>query len=108
MALEPDFLTMTNDTVTIAQPSTYSKYGAPTFSAASSATPARLELRSRMIVDSDGVERVSSGTIFVLSTTARCGVQSKITLSDGSSPEILRVDTMNDEEGQHHLEVMFR
>lgn len=108
MALEPDFLTMTNDTVTVAAPSTYDKYGAPTFASASSAIPARLELSSRIIVDSDGVERVSSGTIFVLSTSVTIGPQHKITLSDGRTPEVMRVDVLNDEEGQHHLEVMFR
>ena len=108
MALEADFLTMTNKTVTIAQPSTYSKYGAPTFGAASTAIPARLEIAHRVVVDIDGVERVSSGTLFILSTTATVTPGTKITLPDGSTPEILRVDVHEDEEGQHHLEVFLR
>lgn len=108
MALEPDFLTMTNDTVTVAQPSTYSKYGAPTFASPSSAIPARLEIGGKIVVDSEGVERMSSGLLFILSTTAVVTTESKLTLSNGDTPEILRVDILNDEEGQHHLEVALR
>ena len=108
MALESDFLTMTNETVTVKSPSGYSKYGAPTFGAESTAIPARHEIYTRRIVDSNGVECVSSGTLFVLSTTATIGVDDQITLSDGSTPEIARVEIHKDQEGQHHLEVMLR
>lgn len=108
MGLEKDFLTMTNDTITVADPSTASKYGAHTFGSASTAIPARLEMGNRVFVDSQGVEQIASGTLFVLSTTASISPQSKVTLSDGETPEILRVDVMNDQDGQHHLEVLFR
>ena len=66
MALEPDFLTMTQDTVTIAEASTFSKYGAPTYGSASTAIPAYVEYYTRKVVDLRGVEVVASGTIFLL------------------------------------------
>lgn len=108
MSLAKDFLTMTSDTITIASPSTMSKYGAPTYGSDSTAIPARVELAHRVVVDQDGVEQIATGTLYVLSTTASLNTDSKVTLPDGRTPKILRVDVLNDEEGQHHLEVMFR
>ena len=108
MALEQEYLSMTTDTVTVALPSTMSKYGAPTYGTDSVAYPARIEMGDRVTVDSNGVEQVASGTIFVLSTTAYINTDSRVTLTDGRTPKILRVDVNNDEEGQHHLEVVIK
>lgn len=108
MALEADFLTMTSDTITIADPSTASKYGAFTFGSASTGVPCYIEQEEVIFTDPTGVEQRASGTLYVLSTSVTMSPQSKVTLPDGSHPEILRVDILNDEEGQHHLEVLIR
>ena len=108
MGLEKDFLSMTSDTVTVAQATTMSKYGAPTFGSPSTAIPARIEFETRRVIDSEGVERISSGMVFVLSTTAVVTPQTRMTLPNGDTPEIMRVDILNDEFGQHHLEISFR
>jgi len=34
-------------------------------------------------------------------------VEDKITLPDGDTPKILRVDKMSDESGYHHIKVYF-
>lgn len=108
MALDPAFLTMTTDTVVIEQPGTVDKYGAISFSAASTAVPCRLELGERVIVSPDGMNQISSGMLYVLSTSAQITPQSRLTLSNGLQPIPLRVNVLNDEQGQHHLEVMLR
>lgn len=108
MALDPCFLDMTGSTVKLEPLSTVaSRYGAPTFAAAST-YPARVEPGARVIVNDQGVEQVATATVFVLSTTATAGPQDRLTLPDTRTPEILRVDVLNDEEGQHHLEILVR
>jgi hypothetical protein len=99
---------MTNETITIEQPGTVNKYGAISFGAASTGIPCRLELGERVFVNAQGVNQFASGMMYVLSTSATMSPQSRVTLSDGRQPAILRVNVMNDEEGQHHLEVMIR
>ena len=110
MGLEKDFLSMTQDTITIAEASTFSKYGAPTFASASTAVPTYIEMGTRMVVDAQGNEQNASGLLYVLSTTASISPQAQITMPSryGMTPEIIRVDVLNDQEGQHHLVVAFR
>lgn len=96
---------MTTHTVTIEQLSTVDSYGAPSFSTASSAIPTYHEPGVRVVVNSQGVEEVASAMLYILSTSAACGPQSRVTMNDGRKPKLLRVDIVNDEEGQHHIEV---
>ena len=105
MALEPEFFAMTNQTVTIEPLSTHNAYGAPSFGSASSAIPTYHEPGVRVVVNQQGVEEIASAMLYILSTTATCGPQDRITLADGRKPKIVRVDILNDEQGQHHLEV---
>jgi hypothetical protein len=103
--LEPCFLQMTTQTVKVESLSTASAYGAPTFAAASS-WPAYIEPGTRLVLNAQGMQEVVSATVYVLSSSATIGMQDRITLHDGRTPKILRVDTLNDEQGQHHLEVL--
>jgi len=104
MALEAGFLSLTNQAVAIAPLSTASPYGAPSFGAAVS-FPAYVEPGARVVVSTLGVEEVTTAMVYVLSSSASVGAQDKLTLPDGRVPKILRVDVLNDDEGQHHVEV---
>lgn len=107
MALEADFLAMSTQTITVVPLSTLNAYGAPTFSTASSTTyRAYIEPGSFITKNLQGVEEVASATVYVLSSSASIGTQAQLTLPDGRIPKIIRVDTLNDDEGQHHLEVV--
>jgi hypothetical protein len=104
--LEPAFLQMTTQTVKVESLSTASAYGAPSYAAAASSWPAVIEPGTRLTLNTQGLQEVATATVYVLSSSATIGMQDRITLHDGRTPKLLRVDTLNDEEGQHHLEVM--
>lgn len=106
MALEQDFLALSTQVISVASLSTHSAYGAPTYSTSASEWRAFIEPGNRLVVSANGVEEVGSATIYVLSSSASIGMQDKVTLPDGRIPKLLRVDVLNDEEGQHHLEVV--
>lgn len=110
MALETDFLSMTQDTVKIHPPSTMNFYGsvAPSSSSTGKSYPAYIDMTPRQIINSRGVEEVASGTIMLMSSSADVGLQHVVELADGRKPELLRVEPLRDEEGLHHTEISFR
>ena len=105
MALEKDFLDMAEGMVTLVPLTTVGVYGAPSYSTQTQYLPARVEAGHRIIVSAQGKEEVSSAVVFVLSSSASLTVADKVTLPSGAEPRLLWVDVVNDEEGQHHLEV---
>ena len=105
MALEADFLAMSTQVINVNALSTVDSYGAPSFSTSPSTYFAYIEPGVRVVVNQQGVEEIASAMVYVLSSSASIGPQSKLTLPDTRTPKIIRVDVLNDEEGQHHLEV---
>ena len=65
-----------------------------------------MEPGARVVVNAQGVEEVATATVFVLSSSAGVAPQDRLTLPSGIQPRLLRVDTINDEDGQHHLELL--
>ena len=109
MALEADFLSMAETTVSVVALSTTANlYGAPTFSTSSKSYQAHVELGDHVVVTPTNTEQVATAVVFVMSSSATIGVQDKMTLADGSVPVLLRVDVLTDNEGQHHVEVHTR
>ena len=111
MALERDFLSMTQDRITVHSPSTaLSFYGAATPASTSTGKSyaAHVDMTPRKVVSSRGTEEVAAGTIYVFSSSADIGLHHVIELADGRKPEILKSEPMRDDEGQHHVEVTFR
>lgn len=106
MGLSNDFLLLASTTVQVAPLSTtVNDYGTPSYSAAST-FDAVVEDVVRLVTAPDGREEVSRTTVYVLSSSAAVGVQDRITLPNGATPRILNVATLDDDEGQHHVEVM--
>lgn len=105
MALEADFLAMSTQVINVNALSTHNAYGAPSFSTAASTFFAYIEPGTFVTKNTQGVEEIATAMVYVLSSSASIGAQSKLTLPDGRVPKIVRVDTLNDDEGQHHLEV---
>lgn len=104
--LEPCFVQMTTQTLKVESLSTASAYGAPSYASAASSWPVYVEPGTRLTLNAQGMQEVVTATVYVLSSSATIGMQDRITLPDGRTPKILRVDTLNDEQGQHHLEVL--
>ena len=109
MALEADFLNMAETTVTFVGLSTTANlYGAPSFSTSSVSYSAHVEIGDHVVVTAQNTEQVATATIYVMSSSATIGVQDKLTLANGEEPVLLRVDTLTDNEGQHHVQIHTR
>ncbi|MCH8837652.1 MAG: hypothetical protein IIA60_07605 [Candidatus Marinimicrobia bacterium] len=107
MALDKQILDLSTETIIVDPLSTVTAYGAPTYSTANTSSyTVYVEPGARVVVNAQGIEEVAVATLFVLSSSAGVAVQDRITLPDSRQPRILRVDTINDEDGQHHLEIL--
>ena len=104
MSLEKDFLDLAPHTVTIAPLSTVSLYGVPTFGTGSSYAALVVD-KSKMVVGTDGREVVATQVAYVLSSSATVNESDQITMPDGSTPRIVKVDTYSDDQGQHNVVV---
>jgi len=100
-----DWSNLMAQTVTIAPFSGTSAYGATTYGAAVS-YGARVIYKSKLIRTPDGAEKVARGQVW-LATVNAISVQDQITLPDGTTPVILTVEQIPDENGPHHTKVYF-
>jgi streptogramin lyase len=107
-------------TVTLEAFSDRDDYGKPSYAAAVS-YKARVIYQSKMIVgqgsgEAANLETTANGVVWFGPPTANPSstvppdvtVEDRITLPDGSTPNIMRVDQFQDEEGDHHTKVYFR
>ena len=117
MGLEAAFLSMASTTVTVEPLSTHNAWGAPVYSTGTSTYPARVEYGPRLSVGKGGVlggheaaharQEIATAIAYVLSTSATIGVQDRVTLPRDTAARLIRVDVVNDEHGQHHLQLTF-
>jgi hypothetical protein len=111
MDFETLFADTLTDTVTLREPTSTDMYGAPTFVGATTVTcPAWVSRKPRAVRTLGGEEKVSSAVIWlghptgggeVPLPTTRC----EITLSDGSKPLILHVESITDPSNNRHVAV---
>jgi hypothetical protein len=92
-----------NDVVTIAARSGMSG-SAPTYGSAV-ATRARVEPSSRMVRGADGDLHQAHAKVFLPAGTAVL-TDSKVTLPDGTAPEILTISRVKGMAAEHHVEVI--
>lgn len=107
MGLEPEFLEMASTTVTVNALSTHNNAGAPVYSTDSATYPACVEYRPRLLVNREGRQVVAVATVYVLSSSASIGVQDRVVLPYATAARMLSAAPVNDEEGQHHVELVF-
>lgn len=111
MAIDPDYFTLMPETITWSTAGTLSSYGVPTWSTASGRSMAARVIRKHDEVrDKTGAVREAQGTVWCASSTGSSFTPSaddRLTLSDGSSPPVLSVETIPDETGTHHHKVRF-
>ncbi len=109
MGLEPDFLSLVNDTLTIEPCTGQTVDGAPTYGASTSA-PVCVQQARKVVFFADGKTEISTTQLFVMSTSVHIGMADRLSwagMLPGSTepPRILAIDHVNDEDGQHHVEV---
>lgn len=105
MSLNDQLLLLANETLTLEPLSTMTPYGAPQFSTTSQSLKYYAEGKSRLVTNAQGVEEVSTRTLYVMSSSASIGLQDRVTLADGDVPRLIRADVCKDVDGQHHLEL---
>lgn len=101
-----DWADMFAATVTIASYSARGTYGLRTFGTAVS-FKARVIEKNQRVLAPDGTERVARGTVWVQGIPT-VTVEDQITLPDGTTPTILSIERFPDEDGAHHVKVMFQ
>lgn len=67
---------------------------------------ARVLYRARLVRDAKGVQTVSRGEVWI-AAPLHVGLQDRITLPDGSTPQILAAELLTDEAGPSHAHVFF-
>ncbi len=105
MALEPEFIEMASTTVTIEPLSTHTAYGAPSFDAGVEYT-AHVEEDVHLIRRNDGQEVLTKFRVFVMSSSALISTHDRIDAAGSTELSIAQVLTLNDDEGQHHVELL--
>lgn len=108
MGFNSAFRKMMSATVTIETVSSIDEYGARTFNSAIT-YDARVVEKLQAVVNFEGHEQVSTHIVYI-APHASSGIptiesDSRITLPDGSTPPILRVEVYPDESGDHHFQV---
>lgn len=105
MVVDPELSALMLQSVTWQPRATLDGYAQPSFGAATTITPCRIEYENRMVRGQNGEEQSSSVTVY---TDAIYGVQvpDVITLPNGESSPVVSVATHWDEEGASH-EVLF-
>ena len=97
--MESDLLELLIQTVTIEHVTGRDGYGKPTYGSAT-VYPARVVGKVRMVRGADGVERVSSATVYLNTTDTL--TTDRVTLPGGAKPLILSLGTVPDDKGTHH------
>lgn len=95
-------------TVTVAGLASFSTdgYGTPAYSTSATSYTARVVTKQTLVQTFRGTEELAK-TVVYLAATSTFGPSDRITLPDGSTPELLAVETYPDEDGQHHVKLMF-
>lgn len=96
---------MASTTVTIEPLSSHSAYGAPSYGAGVEFT-AHVEEDVHLIRRNDGQEVLTKFRVFVMSSSALISTHDRIEAAGSSELSIAQVLTLNDDEGQHHLELL--
>ena len=102
MTVLADFGDLAPHTITLEPLSTIGLYGEPTYGTAASYS-ALVIYEQRLIAGPDNREVSSNTTVYIPSSSASAAESHRLTLPDGSTPRIIRVDRWADGKGQHSI-----
>lgn len=107
MSFSTQLLELMPSTVTVSTRSSHNAYGEPSYSTSSVSYRARIVEKPGFIRSGEGEDIAYSHTLWVRSTGAvSITATDRITLPDGSSPPVVAVERMSDEDGENHCKVM--
>jgi hypothetical protein len=107
MAWSTDFEELMPHTVTVASLSGLSTdgYGTETFGTATSYS-ARVIGKQHVVKSLTGIDETARTLVYIASTST-FPASAQYTLPDASTPEVLAVEAVPDEDGVHHIKVSF-
>ncbi len=101
-----DFLDCMPSSITREPFLSHDRYGERTFGAGA-AIQCRVQEKIERVTIPSGEEVLARGRVY-LGAIVGVSTEDKITLPDGTTPEILSVMKVNDEEGPHHEVIIFK
>lgn len=104
--MDPALAALLADTLTVAPRTGQDGYGVPTYGTVVS-MKARVVYRNRLVRDSEGREAASRITAWVDAGTTVITSTDEVTLPDGTTPPILSVERVPDEEGMYYTRINF-
>ena len=105
MAFIDNFADMLTQDITVETEATYDEFGKPTFNAAT-AYKARVIYKNDLVRDSQGREIVAKGTCWIKGHPDLFN-GAQVALPDGTSPDIISVERLTDEDGETHTKLYF-
>lgn len=106
--INSDFLEMMPDTVIFNAPQSIDKYGKKTFSGTNISVRARIVDDSVLIKNAEGQDVVAMGRAYLYGNYSSLTLGHKITLPDGKTPVIIKIDSKNDTSiNTHHTVVHY-
>lgn len=104
MPIDPDFLELMPHEIVVTRISTstpYTQYGAKQFATGTSKVRCRVVQKSRLVRTADGREVFARGKVYLYGDPGITN-EDKITLPDGTTPEIVFIESYPDDQGDHH------
>lgn len=96
-----DWLDMMPRTITVSTWIGANRFAEETYSTSGTSVRCRIERINRNVINATGETVVSSVTIYAASTSA-IPLTAKVTLPDGSEPNLIQVVPHDDQDGAHH------
>lgn len=102
MSFEDEFLDCMPQTVVVNAVGALDVRSKPSFSTVGTTYAALIQQEQTLVRTLDGTEKMAETTAHI-NCTGTINPQDKITLSNGDTRPILAVETLSDQEGQHHV-----
>lgn len=107
MSIVDDVADLLTSTVAVAPYVSHDEWGKPTFGP-SVDLPARVVRGRKQVLTAAGELAVSTSRAYVAPGAVVVGARDRVTLPDGTQPEVLALDDFPDDEGVHVVTIYFR
>ena len=106
MSFEDEFLDCFPSSVVVNAVGALDVRSKPSFSTAGTTYAALIQQEQTLVRTLDGTEKMAETTAHI-NCTGTINPQDKITLSNGDTRPVLAIQTLSDQDGQHHVVIHF-
>jgi hypothetical protein len=105
MGWDADFLDLMPHSVVVSTRASHSAYGTAVYSTSGSTYRARVLTKPGFVRSAQG-ENVAFHTVVWVASTGSIDISSRLTLPDGTTPPIVAMERVPDEDGTYHSKIM--